>query len=153
MAGCGPKEAGGQPSRKRQSCPPALENKHTQALRAALVSVRCKPPCPLAHAHCTQPHICVYARVHSQMWAHTPGVNDPVSSLCTPGTPSHMAALAPQVWAAGMLCAAHQLLLILDHRERAVPTSHTWWPWKCQRFVSGGSKLAPPASDGRPAQW
>ena len=48
-----------------------------------------------------------------------------------------------QVWTAAMLCAAHQLLLLLDHTGGGVHepcpmlahSSQTWWPQICFRWV------------------
>ena len=48
-----------------------------------------------------------------------------------------------QVWTAAMLCAAHQLLLLLDHTGGGIQepcpmlahSSQTWWPQICFRCV------------------
>ena len=59
-----------------------------------------------------------------------------------------------QAWTAAMLCAAHQLLLLLDRTGGGVQepcpmlahTSQTWWPQICLRWVNPAPQAGPVAS-------
>ena len=64
-----------------------------------------------------------------------------------------------------MLCAAHQLLLLLDHTGGGVQepcpmlahTSQTWWPQTCFRWIqphsTGRSRASPPRGKTFPCGW
>ena len=70
-----------------------------------------------------------------------------------------------QVWTAAMLCAAHQLLLLLDRTRGGVQepchmlahSSQTWWPQICFRWVqphsTGRSRASPPRGKTFPCGW